>query len=222
MSDIRDVLASRRRLFGAVLCVAAMVLTVVATFLPLAIGGITSGGETEQLEFTSWVDPSYEGEDSSTPKFGIPMVFAAAVLLVAALTLLVSALPSVRLGTGRAGASLSLAGSAMLVGVTWGITLYVSFVIEVVEASEGPREQVDLGFGAGFWLLVAGLVLAVAATVLAKLPNPSARYGSPEYPTQFDAQPAGAVTAQPYPPALDGPTRELAPRASPDLGGHLR
>lgn len=110
----------------------------------------------------------------------------------------------------------------MLVGLTWGITLYVSFVIEVVEASEGPREQVEVGFGAGFWLLVVGLGLAVVATVLAKLPNRSARYGSPEYMTQLNAQPAGAVPMQPNPATLDGPTRELVPPASPDLGSHLR
>ena len=87
-------------------------------------------------------------------------MFTAVVLLVATLTLLASALPSVRLGSGRAGASISLAGSAML---------------------------------------VAGLVLAVVATVLAKLPI--------------------RATTPPYPPMLDGPTRPLVPHTSPPLFG---
>lgn len=169
------------RLLGAAAALAAAILAVVGSFLPLVSGSLNRGDTVMvRISVTGW---TLRGDSpSGTPvttfggaaQNGIPLTIAAALLLVVVLLMLVatprSAPPVLRAAavTGGAVVVAFFVGVLLTVGIQTGNL--VSTFQPIGNAAGDRTVRTDVGLGAGFWLeLVAGL-LAVAAVVLAALP----------------------------------------------------
>lgn len=168
------------RLLGAAAALAAAVLAVVGSFLPLVSGRLDQrGAAVFTLSITGWKlnGQSPSGAPVSTSggaaQNGIPLTIAAALLLVVALLILVAAprfAPTVLRSTAVAGGAVVVAffvGILLTIGIQAGNLLGTLRPVGAAVGNDSFATSADLG--AGFWLEVVAGVLAIAAVALAAL-----------------------------------------------------
>ena len=173
--------AERRRPRLLVLVVLAWVaaagLAVGGSFAPLFTetetpSSSTSPGDGSSFELTAWdqtnVDRGQEVDTGSTgPKFGLPVVVAAAALFAAGLigfgALRTGSDPGLRWASGIAGV-----GSAALLGAVGTIAMQAKALSDQfahITTTVGRSDYYDIhaGIGNGLWMMLSGAVLAVVA-----------------------------------------------------------
>ena len=159
--------ASALRFLAPALAVAAALMVLLGSFLPLFViqqylGGreATVAGVTanETAWGTTYEVPGQDAVDQGGAPVGIPLLFAVAVLTAAALV----AFPRPGGALGRwliAAGAVFTAGVVATIGMTgigWSVT--------------AGRNDLLVSVAPGMWLLIAGAVVAAAAAVLAHLP----------------------------------------------------
>lgn len=174
----------RVRLLAAVLAMVAAALAVAGSFLPLFGGELSVDGRLQLRVFvTGWdfhaealsgsqADPVALREAGSAPVTGAPLLLASTVLLAAAGV----GLSRLRAAPARAATTVAVVlGAGLLVGTAFTIGMqaaaWLSSVRPTGEFALQSGAQADGYLGAGFWLLTAAVVLAVAAAVCALLPS---------------------------------------------------
>jgi hypothetical protein len=156
-------------------CLLAAGLTVAGSFLPLFVSTIRLGYPLSVLKVTvtGWgVQASANGLPDRAPDVavavnGVPLVLAAALLLVAI----------VRRGAALAGAGF-LAGTVLTIWVqesTWPEIFRPTGIITTI-----PNMAVDLAVGSGLHVLVAAVLVAGLAAVLAVRPVGASEREEPE------------------------------------------
>jgi FtsH-binding integral membrane protein len=182
----RDGLGSNR-VIASLLLSGAGLLTIVAPFLSLFVGELHSRMSRGLLSVTGWATESVSNagragrsHDISSAPVGYPLLFAGALLAVAAV---------IGFRTPRAGTAVVRLLPAV------GATFLVATVTTVGMQGIGWAGQVDaVGIstrpGAGFWLLI---VAAVVAVVAALLPQPAAPIAA--------ATPSPPIAGTPTPPS---------------------
>lgn len=180
----------------------AAILTLLGTLLPLygvTMGGTSSVSEIENSEnsgssfdITAWgLEISGNRLDESSagvPISGPPLVLAIVLLVVTAGVTVVGAMPGAAQGIRRAAGMLVVAGTAFLAGIGWTVVLQVSSQQDSVDAAaSSPSFNVEFATGAGYWLLITAVVVAIVALVLTLLP-----------PRRFQRAPGADLPTPPY------------------------
>jgi hypothetical protein len=156
-----------RRQLGVLLLVASAAMAVVGTFLPLHWVGSVYGDRAEArfgFTTTSWRVTTGSAETDAdallgqSPQYGVPIVFAALLLVVAAALVF---LPEHQRLAARYTA---VGGAGLLVGSVWTTGMVVLSAMSQKDLSEqsGYTEEVR----EGTWLLIAAAVVAVVGVVL--------------------------------------------------------
>ncbi|MEU3269602.1 hypothetical protein ABZ639_02085 [Saccharomonospora sp. NPDC006951] len=201
--------APSRSLLVAALCVLATALTVAGSFVPLFSGELSLRG-TRQLSIgiTAWgFDTDAPAQEGGVAVNGVPLVFAALLLLVAAALVVFTARGGARRGAG----AVSVAGAAaFLAGTVWTVGMQAASWVDTFrptgDAAGDSDVGVDAGLSAGMWLLIAAAVLALAGAALALLPSGkrvepvTPRYGFPAQQAPQQPWEAGLHRATPPPP----------------------
>ncbi|MBB5804798.1 hypothetical protein F4560_004566 [Saccharothrix ecbatanensis] len=153
-----------RRLLGAVLLLVAGVAAVLGTFLPLFRQGHAGDGGFMAV-VSSWrtaylnVPQGLDLDAFQSPRFGVPIVVAGVLLVVAAA--LVFLPESQRL----AARYLGVGATGVLVGSVAATGSYVASLLGRTRPPEDPGAYVE-DVGEGTWMLVAAAVGAVVGVVL--------------------------------------------------------
>jgi hypothetical protein len=149
-----------RRVLGAVLLAVAAAVAVVGTFLPLSFVGREFAGERIGYTTTGWdviAEPVELLDRGSSAQYGAPITVSAVLLLVAAALV---ALPEHQRLVARYTA---VASSALLAGSVWTtVTVVGASLLDEL----GAPDRIDFDLGAGVWLLIASVLVAVVGTVL--------------------------------------------------------
>lgn len=147
----------------------AALLVPVASFLPLyTVSGTPVDDESFVVSLTSWGIDHPEADDVSVPITGPLLVVATVLLLAAAVLCAVTATRSATPGLRRVAGMVTVTGATFLTSGVWAI---VAQVVGLAAAIEEPRVDDEAkgfaeGPGAGLWLLVAGVVVALVAMAL--------------------------------------------------------
>lgn len=178
MHPVAEVTGRRRRVSTA--CVLFAALAVVGSmFVGLYRGSLVINGQSVYaVEVLSWGSVLGAGPGPEQPRMGFPLVFAALLLLAAAVT--------TRLAReGRVADVVTAVGLAFLVGVVWSLGMQIAAFVDSmrVVGLVDVQVSVDWGFGPGMGLLLVAVGFAGAATVFAFLPQ---RTTEPEDPYQAD------------------------------------
>lgn len=165
-----------RGVIGALALVVGACLSMAGTFLELYRVSYDFGQDGEsapppfEVKYTSWqseVTPERNqlSMDSDVPQYGVPVVFAALLLLVCAVVLLRAASTSPR---AVAVFRFTSVGAAMLlVGSAWSVGQLVWAQVSVPDANTPFTSSV----GPGLWVLVIGAGVALTgALVVQQLP----------------------------------------------------
>jgi hypothetical protein len=188
--------AGRAGMIGALLCLVAAVLTMIGMFQDLVVARNFGGPQGLTYRITLWdarvvadgaAESAVEGGAPPVPQNGVPLLFAVALLLAAAL------LGMLNRGR-RAGRISRVSGLTAVVAATF-LTAAVAMVIMQAlwwmdilgPVSVDPREGVDVqnavGVGPALWTLIVGVALAIAAAVLTwRQPRPEPERVEPETP----------------------------------------
>lgn len=205
-----------RPIVAAVLTVAAAGLLIAGSFLPSAVvGHFSDGSRDQEILVTSWTrtfDPAPQGalaqyySASHVPIYGIPLALGAAALLAAALVSLLVARRSP--GIAR---TVVIAAAAMAVAVAFMLAMDVESTLsyEGADPTDTAADRTVYDIGVGFWLVVGGAVLALAAGVL-MLFRPRSTFS--------DATPPLGFRAPMYPPAGTWPPAPGWQQPSPPQG----
>lgn len=147
-----------RTLVAAILLVVAAVTGVAGSFLELVLVRYKFPGGNETHSYNCWeyLNDQVFPTHIHPPRYGFPIVAAAAVLVVAAVFLL----------RGReSGRVLAVGGGAGLVAAVWAaVEAYLSAVSQVGEEPVEFRVEVDRGDG--LVMLIASVVVAAVGLVL--------------------------------------------------------
>ncbi|WP_033441665.1 hypothetical protein [Saccharothrix sp. NRRL B-16314] len=168
-----------RRLFGAVLLLVAGVAAVVGTFLPLYWQGAPVGTMEPRGVVSSW-KVEFQNVRSEfvdvtpwkVPQFGVPIVLAAVLLVVAAVLVLLPEHQRLAARYTAVGATGVLAGSVAATG---------AFVVSVV-GNTPPADDSGArsgGAGEGVLVLVAAALVALVGVVLIHGRRAESRPGGP-------------------------------------------
>ncbi|MEO6091376.1 MAG: hypothetical protein ABIQ18_50585 [Umezawaea sp.] len=152
-----------RRLFGAVALAVGAVATVGGVFQPLYQEARNFSGRESTLVVTAF---GSTGVGAASPDFGVPLVLAALLLLVAA-ALVFRESPSTPIGRMAA-----IAGAATLLGSAWSVYLYITNQSAIARASVPPGGTLVQTLDIGLMLLGGGWAVAtVGAVVVQDLPD---------------------------------------------------
>jgi hypothetical protein len=187
-----------RLLAGALLGLAG-VLVVLGTFPRL----VFIGDDVNRYEVSGWHESSAGPATADPMHLGIPLVVAAAFLLVAA-GMAIASLAHGRLRFGALATAVAAAG--LVTALFWAIASYVGDITSLADLAEG---FVDTSRGAGFWLELAGMVAGLLGLVLLLAAELAALRKSPVLPQWTPAPPVAGppdwVAAQyPAPTAWEG------------------
>ena len=175
----------RRQLWrplGALLFFAAALMTLFGSFLTLFTSDVQAPNNDHfVLAVSGWgLRATINGAPDAASSEGIfatngpPLIFAACVLLVAALLALLAAAAPASVPVGRISALTAVAGTAFLAGTTWTIGMqelsWLGFFGPNGAFSLGPRYDVSATINVGFWLLITATAAAIAGGVFAFLP----------------------------------------------------
>ncbi|MFI9817984.1 hypothetical protein [Saccharothrix variisporea] len=150
-----------RRGTGVVLLFVAGITAAVATFLPLCFVGTALGGDDRfGFTMTSWAttsEPAGLVWLGGSAQYGVPVVIAAVLLVVAAALVF---LPEPQRQAARYTA---VAATALLAGAVW--TTVMAVAAWLTPPVTDVRTSIEYETGAGVWVLVASVVVAVVGTV---------------------------------------------------------
>jgi hypothetical protein len=146
-----------RRLIGAVALAVGAVATAGGVLLPLYQETRTFPGQNSTLVVTAF---GSTGTGASTPGFGVPLVLAALLMLVAA-ALVFRETPSTPLGRMTA-----IAGAAVLLGAAWSVYLFVTNLSAIAIVSVPPGGQLVQTLDLGLMMLGGGWVVGTLGAVL--------------------------------------------------------
>lgn len=169
------------RVAAAVLCFVAMVLTVIALFVPLFSGRLStdlSFGTPASVEmtYTPWAveynDPELNVGPSDAPRVGYPMVFAVVALAAGSCACWYAATPYASRAARRAAGVVTATAGAFVIGTAWTIALLVANRVDTIlmfgTVSQGIAT--DASYLVGYWLLLVATFMGFAAAVLSLLP----------------------------------------------------
>ncbi|GAA0264317.1 hypothetical protein GCM10010492_76690 [Saccharothrix mutabilis subsp. mutabilis] len=150
-----------RRGLGVGLLSVAGVTAAVATFLPLYSVGTSLGG-ADRFGFTTtgWAttsEPAGLARLGGSVQYGVPLVIAAVLLLVAA------ALAFLREPQRQAARYAAVVATGLLAGSVWTTAMVVA--VWLTPPVEDARTTLEYKTGAGLWSLVAAVLVAVVGTV---------------------------------------------------------
>ncbi|PWV80323.1 hypothetical protein SAMN05421630_109199 [Prauserella marina] len=214
-----------RSLPVAVLCVLAAALTVAGSFIPLFSGELSLLG-TRQLSIgiTAWgFDTDAPTREGGVAVNGVPLVFAAVLLLVAAALVLFTARASGAARRGLGAASVTGA-AAFLAGTVWTVGMQAASWVDTFrptgDAAGDSDVGVDAGLSAGMWLLIAAAVLALAGAAWALVALlPAGERAEPVTPRYgFPAQQAPRQPWEAGRPGATPPPSPQYPGAGPEEG----
>ncbi|MEU0531785.1 hypothetical protein [Amycolatopsis tolypomycina] len=170
-----------RRFAVPALATLAGALTIIGSFLPLFVRDEPFGFGTEKVHsvigaWRYWYSfPGQEEQSSPYTPFGIPLLPAGALLLLAAV-----------LGSRRAGPKTTVVAAAFQLGTVGTVAM------QGVTVGNPSSARAEITYGTGMWLLIAGTALAAAATALSwRTPaspdnpdwaNPDAAYADTDTP----------------------------------------
>jgi hypothetical protein len=180
-----------RLLAGALLGLAG-VLVVLGTFPRL----VFIGDDVNRYEVSGWQETSAGPATADPMHLGIPLVVAAAVLLVAAGMAIVS-LSRGRLRFGALATTVAAAG--LITAQFWAIASYVG---DITSLADLAGDFVDTARGAGFWLELTGMVVALLGLALLVAAELAALRKPPVVPQWTPAPPVAGPpdwVAAPYP-----------------------
>lgn len=217
-----------RPIVAAVLTVAAAGLLIAGSFLPSAVvDHFSDGNQDQEMLVTSWTrtfDPAPQGalaryySASHVPIYGIPLTLAAAGLVAAALVSLLMARRSPGIARTVVNAA---AAAAVAVAFMLGMDVQSTLSYEGADPTDTAADRTVYDVGLGFWLVVGGAVLALAAGVLMLLrtrstfsdATPPQGFRAPMYP-QAGTWPSGPSWQRPSaPPGFPQPP--VQPEARP-------
>lgn len=165
---------AKLRLYGAIAWLVAAGFGVWGTFAPL----YEQNFGRQEFVFTAW---SIEGEDAgpseSQPEFGIPIIVAVVLLIIATGLALASTRAHPASAPVLAARVIGAGGAGALAATT--ATLLIFF--DAFFGSLPSTAQATAGFGLGMWLLVGSSVVGIAAIVLMLVPRIKQRV-EPETP----------------------------------------
>jgi hypothetical protein len=165
---------AKLRVYGAIAWFVAAGFGVWGTFAPLYEQRVGR----RDFVFTAWGSEGTEaGSSDSQPEFGIPIVIAAVLLVIAT---------SLAISSTRAHPATAPVLAARLIGVGGAGALAAStamllVLLDAFFGSQSVGPNVNGGYGLGTWLLVGSSVLAIAAVVLMLIPRVKERV-EPETP----------------------------------------
>jgi len=225
----------KARRLAAVLATAAAVATIVGSALPLFTATIDVGPSPIVITMSAWsieVTGGYGLGDA--PANGYPLLFAAALLLFAAVWCRSATRPGAQPRTSRVAGVATAAGAAFLACAVWMTATQVASWADTFGPLDGP-ESFSMGgevsYPAGLWVLVTAALLGIAAAVPALLPGaPVAVVPAPvdpDAPTPpfgivlpMPADEVDALTGEPVGPRPEPPPSEpgqpaVIPQAPP-------
>jgi hypothetical protein len=178
------------RRVAAALAVAAAVLAIIGSALPLFSVSFLMGPGPVEFTMTAW---GMETDNDlfpigDVPANGYPLVFAGVVMAFAAGALRAASRTGARPRTERVAVLAVVAGGAFLACAVWMVLAQAANW----EDTYGPPEEGEdfsfdgeTGYGAGLWVLVLAALLGVAAAVLAQRPGtlPAPVAADPDAPT---------------------------------------
>jgi hypothetical protein len=177
-------------MIGALLCLAAAALTMIGTFQDLVVVDTSTGFGRQTFTITAWeVRAETNGVvaqsiDDSAPVNGVPLLFAAALLLAAAVGAM---LARVRRSATPGGLVTALAAT-FLVAVVAMVGVQARWWTKVFEpgpvgGQEGVSVTVTSVVGPGLWMMITGAVVAIAAAVtVGRRRRPEAERVEPDTP----------------------------------------
>lgn len=164
----------KARRLAAVLAAAAAVATIVGSALPLFTATVEVEPTPIVLTMSAWsVEISGGYGFGDVPANGFPLLFAAALLLFAAVWCRSATRPGALPRTLRVAGVVTAVGAAFLACAVW----MVAAQVVSWGAAYGPQDDRGITMGgevsypAGLWVLVAAALLGVAAAVPALLPG---------------------------------------------------
>lgn len=216
------------RLFAAMMGVFAALLVIVATFLPQSnYEQLTEGKTVSKLSETGWartfdIEPSPEEKEffdrTHVARYGIPLSAAALTLLAGAAV----GFGSYRRSSGSLAATTSrtllvAGGAGTAIGV-WMVSMDISARLSFDYDTGNFATRYDAG--SGFWILLAGglvALLTIALAIVANRREPSPARQAPyppgyvpygpqqQYPQQPQYQPQSQPYVPPQPPSPPTP-----------------
>jgi hypothetical protein len=202
------------RLVSVVLSLLAAAAAIGGSFLTLFGGELLSRGSTQvKLVVTGWTFRAEAGAGvngspttaGSVAHNGYPLAVAGAILMIAALVGFIAAQRSAPAVVKTVAMVATAAGAAFLAGTVWTVGLQGAAFAEsfrpIGSAPGSGLLTTTSGFGAGFWIEVAGATLAVAAAVLIASP-----WRGPREPTDLTTPHYGFP--MPLPPEPESPPPE--------------
>jgi hypothetical protein len=191
---------NRASVVGALLCLAAAVLTTIGTLQVLITIDVRYANiQSFRMVITAWeqrlenADPALINPDTAAPSNGVPLLVGTALLLVAAVLLASGAIrPAAGNWRGRAGVLTAVAAAAFVVATAGNIALQVRWWAAIWDLPD----EVDGGggkatVGPGLWTSSLAAVLAVAAAVVAVIAWRAAPRAAASERTEPDTQPLG-------------------------------
>jgi hypothetical protein len=189
---------------GALLAVAAAVLVIVGSFLPLFIAEVrAAAGVGLTITITSW---DFQAKAASglgpasrygaTAINGIPLVFGAVTLLIGGVLAFLAAARRSTPATSLAAALITALGAAFLAGTAWTIGMQVISWFDSFRPT-GSATGVDLDAGIGLWILL----LAAAAAITAASQTWPRNLRTPPHAPQPPIAPAHPTPADTSPPS---------------------
>jgi hypothetical protein len=150
-------------MIGALASLGAAALTMIGMLQDL----LTAKIFTQTITITSWdirveTNGGPGGGMTGGPFNGVPLLFAVVVLLAAAVLGMLAAARPARTRFGRASALAAVVAAAFLAGTVATIGMQVLGWMDAFTIPDNP-DQVTVG--PGFWTLVVGVGLAIAAAV---------------------------------------------------------
>ncbi|QFU93966.1 hypothetical protein [Amycolatopsis sp. YIM 10] len=166
-APVRD----QRRGLSVLLTLAALLLTVAGSFLPLFVSVLPGDDASDGVRMTvsGWTG---ESDTSGFPPLEAgsalaPFARNGAMLVVAALILAAAAAltaRSIKTGSLAPARSASVAAAAFLLAIAGSIGMQATGWTDLFSAGGAPA-----GPGFGFWMVAAGAVLAIVAAILVNL-----------------------------------------------------
>lgn len=168
-------------LVGAALAVLSAALLVVGSFLTMWMFTLSERGtQVGDLVVTGWsrrTDPPRSGDsltqfqNTHSPIYGIPLAVVAAALIAGAVLTFLSARRDAAPGRVAAARTVLLMASAATVAAVLTVVTEVEATLSLngTNTTAAPAVRVSYVTGIGFWLLVGGAVVAIAAAVVALL-----------------------------------------------------
>ncbi|WP_410654579.1 hypothetical protein [Amycolatopsis sp. lyj-112] len=203
------------RLFAAMMGVFAGLLVIIATFLPQSTyEQISEGKAVSKLSETGWartfdIEPSPEEKEfydkTHVARYGIPLSAAALTLLAGAAVGFASYRRSSRSLAAATSRTLLVAGGAGTAIGVWMLGMDVSASLSF--GQDTGRFVSRYGTGGGFWILLAGglvALLTIALAIVANRREPSSS-GQAAYPPGY----------VPYAPAVPQRQYPQQPQAQP-------